>query len=360
MKTTRLTKLALSATALALLAASPARTQDGGEVSSQGTELTLKEIREAEIAFPEILSEEDWSFGAVSGKVIRTAHYRIFTTESTPILRERISRFSEYALPHYRTSLTPNKPLPRPSQRLDTYLMDNRPQWTEVTKRLTGRKSDDLLKISRGGFAFQGIGVYYDLGVYDTLAIAAHEGWHQYTQRTFKSGLPIWLEEGIATYNEGHKWDRATPRFRPWSNLERYEKLASAHKDGRLMSLEELLEGSPQEFFDGRDDSLLVFYAQLWALVHFLNEYDYGKYQASLRILLQDSASGRVRDVLTNRLGEGGARSTLLTRSGPAVFLAYFGEDLDAINAEYQSFIATITGPNTREKIAVGRSPLEP
>ncbi len=340
--------------------ASQARTQDGSSLSTQGTEISADEIAEAKIVYPEILSDDPWSFGGTPGRVIRTAHYRIYTTETTPVIRERLAKFAEYALPHYRTSLSPNNPLPRPTQRLDTYLMDNRPQWTTITKRLAGQRSDELLKIGRGGFAFGGIGVYYDLGLYDTLAIAAHEGWHQYTQRTFKVSLPIWLEEGIAAYNEGHRWDRSTPVFRPWANPQRYERLVIAEREGSLFSIEKLLESAPQDYFDSTDGSVLTYYAQLWALVHFLNEGENGKYQASLRILLQDAASGKAMETLEKRLGTENARRTLLSRSGPAIFFAYFDEDLDRVNEEYMAFIKEITAQSVRSQIVNGTSPFAP
>ena len=344
---------------LTLLAlASPAHTQDGDAM--QGTDISMDEVTEAKLAYPEILSDDPWNFGGTPGRVIRTAHYRIYTTETTPVIRDRLAKFAEYALPHYRTSLTPNSPLPRPTQRLDTYLMDNRPQWTTITKRLAGQRSDELLKIGRGGFAFRGIGVYYDLGLYDTLAIAAHEGWHQYTQRTFQVSLPIWLEEGIAAYNEGHRWDRSTPLFRPWANPQRYEQLVNAERSGSLFTLEELIESSPQDYFDTAGDDVLTYYAQLWALVHFLNEGENGAYQASLRILLNDAASGKARETLETRVGVENARRTLLSRSGPAMFFAYFDEDLDKVNEQYMSFIQTITAQAVRSKIVNGTSPMTP
>lgn len=122
---------------------------------------------------PEVLSTEPWTFGGQTGLVIRTRHYRIYTTEKNQVLRDRMASFTEHALTHYRTAIIR---LPAPPQRLDTYLMDTRPQWEQVTKLLMGEQSEQLVKIQRGGFASRGIGVYYDLGLFDTMAIAAHEG----------------------------------------------------------------------------------------------------------------------------------------------------------------------------------------
>src|SRR6185503_10436721 len=92
----------------------------------------------------------------------------------------------------------------------------------------------------------------------DTLAIAAHEGWHQYTQETFKHQLPIWLEEGIATYMEGYRSSRdAEPEFLPWANFERRDALRDAVRSKKLIGMDELLTRSPQSFLSHSKDSLL-------------------------------------------------------------------------------------------------------
>jgi len=196
--------------------------------------------------------------------------------------------------------------------------------------------------------------------LYDTLAIAAHEGWHQYTQRSFKVALPIWLEEGIATYNEGHHWDRATPLFTPWANLQRYDQLMKAKNEGKLFSLEELLTSSPQSHFDSTGGEVLTYYAQLWALVHFFNEGENGRHQASLRILLQHAADGSISSMMEKHLGTAEAHRTLMSRSGPAVFLVYFDEDIDRVNEAYMEFIRTISAQSARSRIVRGDSPIVP
>lgn len=307
-------------------------------------------------ATPGVISDEPWSFGETKGQVVRTEHYRIYTTEKNAVIRDRMIDFVEYALAHYRRALAP---LPAPPQRLDTYLMDNRPQWERLTHRLMGEQARELTRIQRGGYASGGVGVYYDLGLFDTLAIAAHEGWHQYTQRTFRDPLPVWLEEGVAVYMEGHRWSGGIPAFVPWANLERYDQLRKAAGAGTLIPLARVLDSRPQDFLGNGDSSLLDFYAQVWALTHFLASAEGGKYAPALRSLLGDCVSGGQRKTITSKLSERAAVSALATRSGPTVFLAYFNNDLDEASREYDSFIRRLIAPGGRDLIVAGKAPAE-
>jgi hypothetical protein len=324
------------------------------------TSITMGEaaaVSEAPILRAEVLSTDKWTFATAEGHVIRTANYRIYTTVENPVLRGRLATYLEHGLVHYRTALGP---LPAPTQRLDTYLMKNRPQWEAVTKQLMGEQAELLLKIPRGGYASRGIGVFYDIGIFDTLAISGHEGWHQYTQRVFKEQLPVWLEEGVATFMEGHRWEGNTPAFRPWSNVQRFDQLRTAADKGGLLPLEDLLDSRPQDFLDQSDDRVLTFYSQIWALVHFLNEGESGKYRASLRVLLNDAATGQLNESLRTRLGDRAASSALVQRTGPGVFLAYFNEDLAAASSEYAAFLQQLVATGSRGPIVEGRSPITP
>ncbi len=294
-------------------------------------------------------------FGVNPGFIIRTPHYRIYTTEKSQTLRNRLPEFLERALAHYRTAIGA---LPGPSIRLDTYLMDTRPQWVALSKRLSGSNEGPHDMIGRGGYARRGIGVFYDIGLYDTLAIAAHEGWHQYTQRTFKDPLPVWLEEGLASYMEGHKWDGDRAVFMPWANIERFDRLREAHAAGTLIPFPTLIESTPQELAKRRDGSELTYYAQVWALVHFLREGDQNKYRAGFRSMLGDAAHGRARFALAKEHGRGEAARMLASRRGAELISIYCGGDLVSIGVGYDRFVDSIVQPGARNRITAGRSPL--
>jgi hypothetical protein len=244
-----------------------------------------------------------------------------------------------------------------------------------------GPQAEVFLRIPRGGYASGGRGVFYDIGAQDTLSIAAHEGWHQYTQRTFKETLPIWLEEGIATTMEGHRWDGSSAVFLAWSNLERFDQLRAAAAKGSLFPLEALLATSPQELLGSPivpngaapsapppkpakslgTDAALTYYAQIWALVEFLKEGENGKYNASLRLLVSDAAAGRMGATVAANAdpNRSGRVPSMMLRQGPAVFAAYFTGDLNQIDNEYSRFVEQIVRPGSRGPIVDGRSPIQ-
>ncbi|RMH27178.1 MAG: DUF1570 domain-containing protein [Planctomycetota bacterium] len=302
-----------------------------------------------------VLSAEPWSFAGADGQIVRTRHYRIFTTEREAVLMGRLPGFLESALAHYRTAITP---LPAPAMRMDTYLLDTRPQWAAVTRRLMGPRAERFLQIQRGGFATGGVGVFYDIGPFDTLAVAAHEGWHQYTQRTFAQGLPIWLEEGLAAYMEGHRWDGDRPIFLPWSNLERFDRLRAAHAAGELLPLSRLVETAPQEAGAGSGDALVTYYAQVWALAHYLAEGEGGAHRSALNAILHDAAGGALARAVLVRLGPAEGGRALRTGRGDGVLRAYLGRSAADLDASYARFIDAVVAPGSRGWVVQGRSPL--
>lgn len=313
-------------------------------------------------------SVEDWSFDGDKGLVIRTPHFRVFTTQTDPILINRLPGFLEAAMAHYRTAIpgaAGTSPLPLPPIKLDTFVLRTRPQWERLTKQFLGDRSGPYLRIPRGGFAYGGRALLFDIGTQDTMAILAHEGWHQYIQRAFVQPLPIWLDEGIATYMEGHRWSApdagrgSLPVFLPWANAERFDALRNSAARNDLLTLSSLMESVPSNLMAPGGDAgdALAYYAQVWALTHFLIEGASGRYREPLSKLLSDAAAGTVSRTVVAVLGTEGARS-LATRRGPAVFLAYFNRDIAEAEGEYRAFIDLVVQPGSRGPIVEGRSPL--
>ncbi|MGP1346020.1 MAG: hypothetical protein ACTS3F_05030 [Phycisphaerales bacterium] len=313
-------------------------------------------ITAAEARREGIIAREPWAFGGDSGEILRTEHYRLYTTVGDQRERERAALFLENAIDHYTSGITD---LPNPPVKLDTYLMSNRVEWEQLTLRLMGEQGKDIMRIQRGGYAARGIGVYFNIGIYDTLAIAAHEGWHQYTQRTFRNPLPVWLEEGIATYMEGHRWNGGSVVFTPWGNPERFTTLRDAYNAGRLFTLEELLSSRPQDHMSGGDEEpLLRYYAQVWALTHFLMEGEGARHRATLESVLRDAVEGTLGDRLEAGAGERASRAAMSSRGGPIVFSALFDSDLERADRAYQEFISALVAVGSRDDIASGRSPI--
>jgi hypothetical protein len=309
-------------------------------------------------SLPESVTTESWTFGDAQGVVLASANYRIFTTSTRRTLLDRLPVFMESALNHYRAALGD---LPEPRSELETYLLANRPQWTRMTQQLMGADADIYLNIQRGGFSSDGRAVLYDIGPYDTYSIAAHEGWHQYTQRSFKEPLPVWLEEGLACYMEGFRWNTSsavpTPNFLPWANFERFDELRDARARNRMMHLTDIVRRTPQELM-AQDPSLaLTYYAQLWALVHFLNEAENGVHREQLRILIADASKGRIASRLTSQFGSRVGNAFTMRRPAPQLLESYFQSDAAAMDARYRAFVANITRTGAKQFIAVGKSP---
>jgi hypothetical protein len=309
-------------------------------------------------AAPIVVRSEPWSYADQPGKIFHTDHYRLFTTEQSPMLLERLPPFLEIALDAYTSDLAD---LPKPTLPLDTFLLAERWQWSRLTKQLMGEEADLYLRIGRGGFAADGRAILYTIGPHDTLAIAAHEGWHQFTQRTFKQRLPVWLEEGVAAYMEGFRPDPTAPggrRMAPWANAERFDQLRNAHATGNLVSLEQLLTSTPGALIEVTTDGTLNYYAQVWALTHFLKEGEGGRYAQSLQRLLIDAAEGRLSKTVQARIGPQSMRLGAAVGVGPLIFFAYFERDLELADRQYQAFIADIVRVGAKDLIVQGESPV--
>lgn len=307
----------------------------------------------------EVLSTEPWSYEDRQGKLITTESYRIFTTSTRESMVERLPVFLENAIGHYTSTLTA---LPLPPADLEVYVMANRPQWERLTKRFMGSDADPYLQIQRGGFAAEGRAILWDIGRRDTFAMLAHEGWHQYTQRTFKDPLPVAIEEGLATYMEGFRWGGdggSVPRFLPWANYERFGRLREMNGDGDLVSLDRLLRSTPQELVSEDADAALNYYAQVWALVHFLNEGEQGRYRPALLEMVGDAARGTLLTRVRARLGQRAAGAFASRRRGVDVLSVYTGVPSEQLDAPYRAFVARIVRVGAGEFISRGASPIQ-
>jgi len=289
---------------------------------------------------------EDWVFASYPGQIITTPHYRIHTTVDYPHITDALPSFLEFALTQYRRALAD---LPAPPRRMETYLFADRRQWSGKTRQMLPDQSATFQHLGRGGFTTRGTAILYYIDYNrrgrDTLAIAAHEGWHQYTQSTFRTPLPIWLEEGIATYMEGCRIVNGNLTFRPWQNWERRRTLGEAIRDDRLIPLAELLNARPQAYLGSGQDQLLTYYAQVWALTRFLADGAKGRYRAPLGSVLTDAAKGslirhvrRSPDVSAAVSRHGGSPAGM----GSLVILAYFNNDLSAFENEYLAYARTL------------------
>ena len=309
-----------------------------------------------------LVTESPWSGaeigGVADGVILATRNYRIHSSLRDRSLRQILPAFCEAAFDHYRTAIVD---LPLPAEPMRTYIFGARSEWNRFTERkLPPSESASMLRLRRGAYTAGGEVVLHDLGRTDTLFLTAHEGWHQYTQSVFREPLPVWLEEGIATYMEGHRFDSAagTATFIPWRNLERYGELRARGRRGELLATADLFDRSPQSLLAGGGRQLLTYYAQLWVLVHFLIEGEEGRYRPALHQLLEDAVEGRISARLARHAGESGrGRRGVSTRSGRAVLAAYFNPDFAEFQQQFEAFQSRLLERSVGTLIWRGRSP---
>ncbi len=304
------------------------------------------------------VQSEPWTLDAAAGQVLSTTNYRIYTTSSKEFLIDHLPAFVEGAAAHYRAALGP---LPEPRSTMEIYLLDTRPQWERMTERFMGEQAATYLRIQKGGYSVEGRAILYDIGRRDTFTITAHEGWHVYTQRTFRHSLPVWLEEGVATYMEGFRWDpgkAALPTFLPWANFERYDQLRWGVRAGKLMSLQDLTRSTPQELIAKDANAALFYYAQVWALVHFLNEGEGGSHREGLRQLVADAAGGKLIARIRRDAGDRAASMYSYRRGGVDLLKIYTGRTAAELQPAYAAFMDQIVKTGTRNDIWQGKSPI--
>src|SRR5690606_12694351 len=136
-----------------------------------------------------------------------------------------------------------------------------------------------------------------------------------------------------------------------WANIERFDQLRKAHGRGALLSLEELLDTAPQDSPARAGETLVTYYAQVWALVHFLYEGEARAYRDGFRAILTDAAEGRLRRTLLVRLGRSEGAAAISSGRGAGVLSAYFDVDLATLSRQYDEFVAQIVTSGSRDRI---------
>lgn len=308
-----------------------------------------------------VAERRPWSFQAHDGWILSTPSIELHTTVRDRRLLHRLPPFLELAHAHRVNALTP---LIRPNEPLKTFVLSSRLEWEAMTRSLLRDNARAYLRIERGGYAINGMGIFYDLGPRDTFIMAAHEGWHQFVQVAFTDPLPVWLDEGIACYLEGFRWidgESDTPEFLPWLNQQRFDQLRSAAASGTLLSLSDLVHNRPQDLLDTDRGgaAALTYYAQCWALTHFFMESDGGVRRAGLQRLLRDAQAGRFASAVAEIAGDQEAVTLRTRRTGGGALAAYWPEEsVESLDLAYQAFIRRIVRTGGRDRALMGRSPI--
>ena len=142
-----------------------------------------------------------------------------------------------------------------------------------------------------GGYCYKGVGVYWDFRRRGTYAVASHEGLHQFLHHRLKNPLPVFLEESLAAMSEGFHLRRDSVVFLPRHNPRRRSDLRTAIIQKRWFPVAEMMTMDGRDVVRGSTERALGWYAQVWALGHFLRYNQ--QYRPRFARMLADAAAGR-------------------------------------------------------------------
>jgi len=289
----------------------------------------------------EPLNSQPWQFGQHPGVVIVSQHYRVYTTINDGIYQRLLLKTLEAT--HARAMrIDPQAQVEGP---LNCYVFHNRDEWEAYTELRGGANASIYLHISAGGYCQQGIFAGYDLGREQTLSVIAHEAWHQFSWFAFKDRLPSWLEEGLATQNEGIEWDGTTPKFVSEMNFNRWLALKNALRENRMWQISDLVKTHAGQAIRRPQKDIDSYYAELWSLVLFMKGSP--TYEPRVRNLLDDARDGK----LTASLAGTGVTQQEIDNftekwnsvAGPTYFRKYITTDPDAMQREYEAWARELT-----------------
>jgi hypothetical protein len=294
---------------------------------------------------PAVKDVQIWTNGHGPGLIVQTENYLVYTTLLEPLMLRQLPAFLESAYQAYQSQL------PRPlvkTQPLTVYLFESRSQWEMFTRTFAGADAEMYLKIQRGAYTLNGACVAYNIGRKQTFSVIGHEGWHQFNQQLFVYRLPSWLDEGIATLFETCRYSQGRFLFEPSRNLMRLGSLKETIQRKQLIPLKQLLVLNPGQVLNdhGNDDSVIAFYAQNYALVRFLREYNYGIRLRQYHRMLLGGAEGSwplPHDVAS--LAADRTRPLTVgwnTRISPILFSYYIEPEIKLLEKEYQDYCRKI------------------
>lgn len=332
------------------------------ETEQAGQEKLIRYLR----PLPTVTSIEGWDLPAEvqaeprTGLIIKTAHYEIYTTLQDPLILRQVPVFLESAYRSYGQVFGQELEIER---RLAIYFFHNRLQWEEFTRYWTGPAAEVYMQIRAGAYYLDKACVAYHLGRQSNFAVLAHEGWHQFSDAVFAYRLPAWADEGLATSFESYQWEDGKVRFDPRRNGMRLRDLQKALAAGKWMGLGELLAmdaGRVLSFANkdpggdaGRMVSITGYYAQLYALVRFLREDEYGRRLLSFRNMLNDGRLGNwplpeeLRAEAVGRKQNPSRRWNAMT--GTLIFQSYIAAEPGSLEKQYQLFCRKIVRNISRE-----------
>jgi len=279
-----------------------------------------------------------WNSPGSTGELLRTKHYRIYTTATRPEVARYLPAFMEAA--HQNYLVLTGLDDPPGNEPLTIYMMATREEWALLTENVIEMGREKYLAIEAGGYFHNGVCVFWDIGGNATFSVAAHEGLHQFLASQLTDPLPTWLEEGLCVSAEGHQIHANRVLFTPNRNSLRLAALRRAITQGHWLSLSKLLTTDPGEIVAQGTRKSVSYYSQLWALSVFIRTHP--TYSVGLRRLVRDAQLGRIArtlGIVPSEMLRLAASPRIYNRAlGERFVRQYISEDLEELGREYLAF----------------------
>jgi hypothetical protein len=230
----------------------------------------------------------------------------------------------------------PDKPT---TELMTIYLMSDRKEWIALSEYIFSSRQNTFHSISAGGYCYQGICVFWDIGNQATYSVSSHEGLHQFFYHRLKNPLPLWLEEGLCASAEGYIITGQSVVFTPQRNNGRLLSLRDSIIQDYWIPIEKLLPLEPAEILPMGTHRAVAYYAQLWSLAIFLRTDP--QYQAGFKRLMADAEAGRFGEELNlpPPLAQARYRTPVYNRSlSKPLFEHYITQDFEKFEREYRAF----------------------
>lgn len=290
-------------------------------------------LRESKALPPVEHEASTWQFRDRQGTLLKTEHYEVYTTVQDPVLLEALPQMMEASFAHYRSLVPAAQP---PREPLRVYIFSRRNDWEHFTRRLTGPRAPEFLRVVHGGYSEAGVSVIEYTSNMTTFPIMGHEGFHQYLYTCVGRSAPAWLNEGLAVYCEGLRWSGGrVNQLDAWNNPFRRNALADALVRDKLYPLRELLRINAGHVIGTNAERIATYYGQLWGLMLYLKEGEGGRYAEPFAELCTRLATSDL---------DPHVRAAQLTHAAPlshgeAVFSAFITPDFDAFEAGFREFL---------------------
>ncbi len=274
---------------------------------------------------------------------------RRMVTEHFELLSTLVDREFESALPLYVETLysqyadsiasaaTSNQP------RMRMYLFGNRQDWQRFVRQAYPTEHPVVANIHNGGFSDRNMSASFYRDRSSFLATMAHEGWHQYVASRIRFQMPAWLNEGLACYYESVSMVNGKPVVASKRNTFRIGALRKAIRRNKLQSLEQLVQTRAYDVLRvGDPDQIQTYYAQVWALVTWLQHGAGSKRTAAFARVLRDISDQTIGARLSAaKLLEANSQHLSTTA---LIFSIYFSQAPHDMQGAYEDYLIQLVG----------------